>query len=63
VILAKRNDYTHFVDYLKSSDKCGAGDLKSTEGHHSERSKNGQMQQNSKKGRNSPHWQIRFVYL
>jgi len=63
VILAKRKNYTHFVDYLKSSDKCGAGNLKSTEVHLSERSNNGQLQENSKTGRHYPHWPIRFVHL
>ena len=56
--LAERKDYTRYVDYLKSCDKCGAGNLKSTEGHRSERRTSGQMQHNSKKGRHSPHWPV-----
>ena len=61
--LAERKDYTRCVYYLKLCDKCGAGNPKSTEGHHSERSTNGQLQHSSKKGRPSPHWPVQFVYL
>ena len=63
VILAERKDCTRCVDYLKSSDKCGAGSLKSTECHHSERSTYGQLENNSIKGRHSPHWPVGFGYL